>query len=439
MEDLKTIQPVGERSEEVQYIIERMPNRFGVMISLVVLFIFTLLMIFGWTIKYPDIVTGQIIINSAMSPVKLISSSSGKLHLNGLKSMQVVSEGQIIAYLDNATNPFLVERIDSILQNTNTDTEDVYNLGKVLPKNISIGELNIKYYTLINALQQLNNYNVGQLYQKQDKNLNDVLSEQTKAIDVAQKRVEMGKKSLVYNHKFYSRDSILFIKKVISESEFDKSQMNYFAANDSYQGALSNLINIKQAAQGTEGKLQELNVVQPDKLKELKIAVIAAYNDFIASKKEWEQKYIFRAPFKGKVQFSKFYTDNQFIQTSEPVFVIVPVHNKVYGQVNIPAQGSGKIKKGQEVIVKLDDFPYLEYGSITGRVSTISLTTISTKTESAEIDTYLIVVDFPRQLETNYGEKLDYKVESKGSAEIITKDRRLIERFFDNLKYILKQ
>lgn len=147
----------------------------------------------------------------------------------------------------------------------------------------------------------------------------------------------------------------------------------------------------------------------------------------------------FRAPFAGKVQFLKFWTNNQFIQSGEPIFTIIPKNDQPVGQLILPIQGAGKVKKGQEVIVKLEDYPYVEYGSIKGRVQSISLTTSTMKTEKGDIETYMITVDFPQQLKTNYGTVLDFKFEAKGTAEIITKDRRLVQRLFDNLKYIMKK
>ncbi len=51
----------------------------------------------------------------------------------------------------------------------------------------------------------------------------------------------------------------------------------------------------------------------------------------------------------------------------------------------------------------------------------------------------MVLVDFPDQLKTNYGTRLDFKAEAKGTAEIITNDRRLIERLFDNLKYVMEK
>jgi hypothetical protein len=52
------------------------------------------------------------------------------------------------------------------------------------------------------------------------------------------------------------------------------------------------------------------------------------------------------------------------------------------------------------------------------------------------ISTYLILIDLPEMLTTNYGVKLDFRFETKGMADILTKKRKLLERLFDNLKYI---
>lgn len=80
----------------------------------------------------------------------------------------------------------------------------------------------------------------------------------------------------------------------------------------------------------------------------------------------------------------------------------------------------------------------MEYGSIEGTVSSISLLSQTQKTEKNSIETYLIVVDLPKGLTTNYGKTLNFLYEIGGTADIIVKERRLIERLFDNLKYRTK-
>ena len=79
------------------------------------------------------------------------------------------------------------------------------------------------------------------------------------------------------------------------------------------------------------------------------------------------------------------------------------------------------------------------YGSVKGIVNSISLTTNSIKTAQGDAETYLVTINFPEDLTTNFRTKLNVKYEVKGSADIITNDRSLMQRFFGNLKYVMKK
>lgn len=427
------------RTEEVQDIIERMPTSFGVWVTVIVSGLFVLLFVFGWIVRYPDIVVGQVTINANEAPIKLVANSSGKIKLCEIKSMQAVKEGQLIGYLQNSADLNSILKLDTILKSFNPNTENIANTLNQLPKALSYGELNAKYAAFLNNLNELNNYYVDKLFDKQAQNLGKLLEEQNKAINTSLNRIEMSNKNLEYVKKFYKRDSTLFAKRVISESELDKTQMNYLNNRDAYQNNINSLINNKQSAQQTAGKIKELSVQKSEKLKELNIAVIASCNDLVDNIKTWEQKYVFKAPFNGKVQFLKFWVNNQFIQSGELMFTVIPQMGKPFGQVVIPSFGAGKVQLGQEVIIKLENYPYNEYGSVKGQVNSVSLSANTSKTEKGDIESYLVTVDFPNNLRTNYGAVLNASLETKGTAEIITKDRRLIERFFDNLKYSVKK
>ncbi len=52
---------------------------------------------------------------------------------------------------------------------------------------------------------------------------------------------------------------------------------------------------------------------------------------------------------------------------------------------------------------------------------------------------YVIDVELPKVLVTSYGKTIDFKQEMRGSAEIITEDLRLIERFFYQFKEALRR
>jgi len=427
------------RTEEVQHIIERMPSRFGLWISSIVVLLFALLLFFGIKIRYPDVVTGQITINTHTAPIKLMANGYGKLQLNHLRSLDKVKEHEVVAYLENSTPIKSVILVDSLLECYNPTQENIADLLQLLPHNLAMGELNPKYYAFVNSLQELGNYRLDKLFEKQEATLKQLYNEQQNAMRSTALRIETASSSLKYMQKFHQRDSTLLSKKVLSFADFDKTEMSYLSSKDSYENAVSNLIANRQQAQQTQGKLQEIAIQKAEKAKELRLSVLSAYNDLNDNLKSWEQKYVFRAPFAGKVQFLKFWTNNQFVQSGEPVFTVVPQNDKAIGQLVLPIQGAGKVKLGQEVIVKLEDYPYLEYGSIKGFVKSISLTSNTLKTEKGDIETYLVTVDFPNQLKTNYGTTLAFKFETKGTAEIITNDRKLIQRLFDNLKYVMRK
>lgn len=97
----------------------------------------------------------------------------------------------------------------------------------------------------------------------------------------------------------------------------------------------------------------------------------------------------------------------------------------------LPLARSGKVKSGQRVLIRFANYPDQEFGLVNGRVAGISLV-------PAE-DNYRVEIELPDGLRTNYGKELPVSQEMQATAEIVTEDLRLIERFFQPLKKILKE
>ena len=106
----------------------------------------------------------------------------------------------------------------------------------------------------------------------------------------------------------------------------------------------------------------------------------------------------------------------------DEIMTIIPGDKNYYGNAKVQIAGSGKIKIGQKINIKFDNYPYGEYGIIEGSVQSISLI--------PKENTYNVTAQLLNGLLTSYGKKLEFKSEMSGQAEIITEDLRLIERFF---------
>lgn len=434
---MPTYVDTGNRTEEVQDIIERMPNKFGKYVTLIVLGIFFLLLLFGWLVRYPDVVTGEVTINANQSPIKLIALTSGKLKLASIKSQDEVKENQVIAHIENATSFAEAMTIQALMEEIKLPIQNAPEVYSKLPKEAALGEISSSYFNFLNAVKQLADFQENRLFDKQEAALRELIGQQRQVLSASLEKTNISMQNKELYHNFYRRDSILFGKKVLSAAEFDKTKINTVSANDVYQNTLRDIATSKEKIAQTRSQLQEVIIQKTEKEAQLNLDILSAHNDILDKLRNWQQQYLFMAPLDGRIQFLKFWNSNHFVQAGEEVFTIIPKENDALGQVVLPAQGAGKVEVGQEVIVKLNDYPYLEYGSITGRVKNISLTTNAVKTENGELQNYLVLLAFPDQLKTNYGKALNFKYEIKGSAEIITKDRRLIQRFFDNLKYVV--
>jgi len=426
---------LNERTEEVQEIISRMPSAFGIKISIFVAFIVAVMLSFGWIVKYPDVVNGSVTINANTTPIKLVANSSGKLNLNGFKDQDKVREGDYVAVIQNPANTADMRHVAKLLTSLNLKEKLQINTLKVFPRNVSLGEINIKYYTFLNALSQsIQHYNEN-LYDQQDIALRQMVQGYQRDILITKERLKVSEQNLALVRKNHTKDSTLLAKKVLSEVDNDRSVISLLNAKDAYQNILRDNSNAGNQLRVTENQISQNHLQKIIKEKQLEMDLITAFSELEDYIKNWEQKYVLKSPISGRVQFLKFYRDGQYVQSSENVFTIVPEDSNVLGQMTLPAWGAGKVRVNQEVIIKLDNYPYMEYGSIKGIVSSIAMTTTSVTTNNGPIETYMVNISLPDKLKTNYGSVLNFKFEIKGSGEIITNERRLVERLFDNLKY----
>lgn len=429
-------QIINQRSEEVRDIIHRIPHTFARHVTYIVGGIISLLLLFGYIIKYPDVMTGEVTISSQQAPLKLIAEQNGRLRLNKIKSHDIVETEQLLAWIENPAAPYLVDSIRKAIAGFTLPLTNAHLVYSKLPRNINLGDITIPYSTFLSSLKQLSDYQQNSLYDKQETSLSKVLAEQQQALSTLREKEELSRANMQLGRTFMHRDSILLSRKVISQFEFEQSIASSLTSEDQFKSSLRNTGLVREQINNTENLIQQNRIVKSEKELELDLEVVTTYNNLLDRINLWEKQYLIRTPLNGKVQFLKFWSQNQFVQMGEPLFSIVSPNTGMLGQVQLPISGAGKVKVGQDVIVKLADYPYMEYGYVKAKVNNIALVSTPLNTGDNIVDTYLVTLSFPNNLKTNYGTQLDFKFEIKGLAEIITKDRRLIERFFDNLKYI---
>jgi hypothetical protein len=78
------------------------------------------------------------------------------------------------------------------------------------------------------------------------------------------------------------------------------------------------------------------------------------------------------------------------------------------------------VQPGQAVHIRLDNFPWQEFGQLKGVVKSISAI--------PEEGNYLVEVALPQGLRTTYNRQLEFRQEMQGQAHIVVEDLRLLQR-----------
>ena len=113
-----------------------------------------------------------------------------------------------------------------------------------------------------------------------------------------------------------------------------------------------------------------------------------------------------------------------FIKYPDIVHGKIVLISKSRGQISVPIKNLDKIKEGQIINIKFENYPSMEYGIIQLRINNLQ-----TLQEVNNDSLYFFEIFLPDTLITSYGKRLNYIPRMRGKADIIVQDLRLIDKF----------
>lgn len=347
------------RSEEVQEILSKIPHwmiRWG---NSLLLLLILLLLIISWLIKYPDIITSQVVVTTQMPLQEEYAKTTSKIDVILVNDNQEVSSNQAIAVIESTAKYEDVFFLKSIIDSVSIRKKDFIFPFNEMPI-LFLGEIEDDFYLFKKAYFEY------------------TLNKQLTILQMAH--------DFENTNKYVSQ-----IREAISN--VDKASEN-------------KIIN----------KIREENV--------LSMNLLQTYNQLKKSIRDWELRYVVQSKISGKVFFLNNLSKSQIVSEGELLFTVIPSKNtSLIAKLKVPAQNYGKVKNGQSVIVKLQDYPNVEFEILIREIKNMSLV--------PNIDGfYLIDVSLPDKLITSKNKEIFFKRELHGTADIITSDLRLIERIF---------
>lgn len=421
------------RSEEFHEVLQNMPPwilRWGITVLAVIVII---LLVGSAVFKYPDTVSATITLTGETPPAVIVAKASGKLRELYVVDNQVVKENEYLAVIDN---PAKTEDVLLLKNYLNTVELDKGIIDPLPPRSLMLGNLQSLFTSLYTSLFEYNLYKQLEYYPVKTDILEKRLGQYETQYENSFRQQKIIEGQLAIAEKQLQRDSLLNRKGVISNEELERTTNQYLQVSLSHENIRASLENLQIQIFQVRESLFDINFQDVDRENSLQTQIKTIINQLQNEIQAWEMNYMLTSPIEGKITFTKYWVVNQNIIIGDMVFTVIPSDDvKLIGKASLPIARSGKVKIGQKVNIRFENFPDQEYGIVEGCVKNISLVPV----KENELLNYTVEIELPNNLTTVYKKELPYLPEMRGQADIITDDITLMERFIMPIKKILSE
>ncbi|PKH50666.1 HlyD family secretion protein [Tenacibaculum sp. Bg11-29] len=424
-------QEIEIRSDEVQEILSHVPNwmiRWG---NTLFLGLILMLLFITWFVKYPDVISSEVMVTTSFPPEKIYAKSTGQFEVFLTSEDKNVYVNEILAVIENSAS-----YKDVLLLKSITDTITFHHNQFSFPIEklpfLILGDITTSFSQFENDYSEYILNNKLTPYKSETFANRMSVIEAKGRLQILLSQKNLNRKELEFKEKDLNRNKKMFMQGVISAKEKEQKEIEFLQSKRSYKGLEASISQIRELINNSAKNLEGTSIKKTQNDTRLKKKAIQSFLYLKKAIKDWEKQYALTSSINGKVSFLSFWNKSQTVKTGELIFIIIPTKNNSFiGKIKAPAANSGKIKKGQKVQIKLLNYPSDEFGELNGKVLSIS------QVPNLK-GNYLIDVELPQDLKTTYDKKIAFRQEMKGTADIVTEDLRLIERFFYQLRNIIK-
>ncbi len=405
-------------STEVQEIISQKPS--WIVRNGIVLFLGIIAAMIATTffISYPDVISANATFTSLNAPKEVKARAEGKLVKLSVAEGKLVNKNDVIGFLESRAVHNEVIALSQAIDNAQKNI-NVNEISGLYASYKNLGEVQQPYQVFMQAFNTYKQYLSSGFYSRKKNMLQQdyfFLQRLHSNLEVQKK---MQQEDVGLASKNFDANKLLSNDKVIADVEFRNERSKYISKAMSIPQINASLINNENSKHEKEKEIAQLE----NDIAQQKNIFIQALNSLKAQVDDWKSKFLLIAPVAGKVSFAEFLQENSQIKVGQTICFVNPENTQYYARVFIPQTNFGKIKTGEEVLLKLNAYPYREFGIIKAKLDFVS----SIPTDSG----FIAKVILPNGLTTNYKKQLHYTEGLSAQAEIITEDLQLSDRLFN--------
>jgi HlyD family secretion protein len=251
------------------------------------------------------------------------------------------------------------------------------------------------------------------------------LSSATRAITQTQLQEGTSLKEQLFAAEQALRDS----RQSITQTEGEVQQAQ--AQAEQLQAVLSQKqAEAKRSKIEAEQQMQQLEV----ELTALKAKIVETQNLLHSANVKLKERFL-KAPVDGVVLSLNVSKAGEVVQPAQTVAEIAPSESPLILKAVLPNQEAGFVKNGMPVKVKLDAYPYQDYGIVQGQVTSISP---DAKPDEKLGEVYEVKVTLERNYVRDERQRISFKAGQTATADIIIRRRRIADVFLEPIRQLQK-
>ena len=420
---------VVQKSDELIDIVSEPPTwimRGGASVITGILFLFLL---GTWVIKYPEVLTGNAVVTTRIQPIRVIVPMGGRMTSLLVKDEMRVKKGAILAETENTTRLSNIPSIRQLMNETKTFLTNTQRNISFPATQPGWGDLQADFNIIRQNYLDFKRLQSDNFKEERIKNRQQQADELRQMIAVNERQKQLNEEAFQNAEERFQGDEKLFKQGVTSKFDYIASKNKRLEQQRERENFEKEILGNHLKLNELERDVQEISYAYTEKKRLCLDNIEQSLYNIENSLRHWQQNYLITAPADGKLVFLKNLTENQYLKTADTLFALMPVEESFMATVDIPVRGMGKARIGQKVIIKLDDYPYQEFGVLEGKVTSLE--------PSLTIHSYRVKVSLKNGLKSTYHQKFKFRSEMAGTAQIVTTDLRLVEHAFYGLRKLL--
>lgn len=396
----------------------------GILTGIILLFLAS-----TWVLKYPEVLKGSVVIATQTPAIRVVSPATGRMAKLLIHDGAMVKKGDVLAETENTMKLENIPAMHRVKEQTRAFLENPSRVIEFPSDQYVWGDLQDEFNRLRQNYLDYKRLQSDGYRQTQIQQLQQQADDLRAIVALQDRQKQLIEQTTLNATETFNTDEKLFQEGVSSRMDYVKSK-NKLLEKQEEQIAFGN------AVVTTSLKIKELNTQIYDidhafveKQRTCLDNIQQSLHNIENSLNDWRQNYLISAPADGKLVFLKELTENQHLRAMDTLFAVMPAEENYIATMEIPVRGMGKAKVGQKVIIKLDDYPYQEFGMLEGEVQSVF--------PSLNIRYYRVAVGLPKGLQSTSNKQFFCRAEMAGTAEIVTADLRMIERAFYGILKLL--